>query len=126
MDICVDFDGTCVTHDFPEIGRSVGAEDVLRRLVGAGHRLILFTMRSGEHLEEAVGWFHEQQIPLFGVNTNPTQGKWTSSPKAYGQMYIDDAALGVPLLAMGHARTFVNWPEVERLLEQRGLFATQQ
>jgi hypothetical protein len=122
MEICIDFDGTCVTHDFPEIGRGIGAEDVLRRLVEHGHKLILFTMRSGEGLEQAVDWFASQKIPLYGVNINPTQQQWTSSPKAYGQLYIDDAALGVPLREIGHKRPYVDWAAVEQLLDRRGLF----
>ena len=44
--ICIDFDGTCVTHDFPKMGKDIGAVPVLKRLVGRGHKLILWTMRS--------------------------------------------------------------------------------
>jgi len=32
MDIVIDFDGTCVTHDFPRVGKDIGAEPVLRKL----------------------------------------------------------------------------------------------
>lgn len=46
MDICIDFDGTCVMHEFPEVGQDIGAVPVLKKLVEAGHNLILFTMRS--------------------------------------------------------------------------------
>ena len=46
MTINIDFDGTCVTHDFPNIGKSIGAERILKRLTDNGHQLILFTMRS--------------------------------------------------------------------------------
>ena len=46
MDIVIDFDGTVVTHEFPKIGRDIGAVPVLKELVANGHRLILFTMRS--------------------------------------------------------------------------------
>jgi len=42
----IDFDGTCVTHKFPKIGKEIGAVPVLKKLVEQGHRLILFTMRS--------------------------------------------------------------------------------
>jgi hypothetical protein len=122
MEICVDFDGTCVTHDYPEIGRSIGAEFVLRRLTVCGHKLILFTMRSGDHLQEAVDWFKLREIPLYGINVNPTQQRWTTSPKAYGQLYIDDAALGVPLVTPSKGRQYVDWGRIERLLAERGLF----
>ena len=30
MDIIIDFDGTCVTHEFPNIGKDIGAEKVLK------------------------------------------------------------------------------------------------
>lgn len=44
--IGIDFDGTVVTHDFPKIGKDIGAVPILKRLVDNGHKLILFTMRS--------------------------------------------------------------------------------
>lgn len=45
--IAVDFDGTCVTHDFPAVGTDLpGAEQVLKALISAGAKLILWTMRS--------------------------------------------------------------------------------
>ena len=34
--INIDFDGTCVSHEFPEIGRDIGAVPVLRELVETG------------------------------------------------------------------------------------------
>ena len=114
MDIVIDFDGTVVTHDFPNVGTDIGAVPVLKELVANGHNLILFTMRSdivepyskspeivtesGNYLTDAVNWFKDNEIPLYGVQRNPTQDTWTSSPKAYGQIIIDDAALGCPLL----------------------------
>ena len=119
--IAVDFDGTCVTHEFPDVGRSIGAEPVLKRLVESGAKLILWTMRSDtkerNHLSEAVGWFKFNGIPLYGIQRNPTQDSWTSSPKAYAQLYIDDAALGCPL-KQGEPgeRPFVDWEQVEEML----------
>jgi len=98
MKIAIDFDGTCVTHEYPNIGRDIGAVPVLKRLVEAGHKLILNTMRSGPQLEAAVNWFKDHDIPLYGVNEDPGQKEWTQSPKVFANMYIDDAALGCPLL----------------------------
>jgi hypothetical protein len=126
MIICIDFDGTCVTHEFPEIGEDIGAEPVLKKLVENGHKLVLFTMRSdgqdkGDVLSDAIRWFDERGIPLYGIQTNPDQRSWTTSPKAYGHIYIDDAALGVPLVRHEDGRPYVNWKKVERLLELRGL-----
>ena len=55
--IAIDFDGTCVTHAYPDVGREIGAPRVLHKIVDAGGQLILWTMRSGSHLEDAVNWF---------------------------------------------------------------------
>lgn len=120
--VAVDFDGTCVTHEYPDIGADIGAQRVLERLVAEGHQIILWTMRSGDKLEEAVDWFHRNRIPLFGIQRNPTQDTWTDSPKAYAHLYIDDAALGCPLIhnrALAE-RPYVDWGWVETILEGQG------
>lgn len=115
--IAVDFDGTCVTHAYPEVGVDVGAIPVLCRLAGDGHRIILHTMRDGDHLSAAVAWFAHNNIPLFGVNHNPTQSKWTASPKVYAHLYIDDAALGCPLLwDEVTQRNYVDWKRIADML----------
>jgi hypothetical protein len=139
--ICVDFDGTCVTHEYPNVGKDIGAAPVLKKLVANGHRLILWTMRdnkgpvpiigtnetqSANFLQDAIDWFIENDIPLYGVQRNPGQDSWTSSPKAYAEIYIDDAALGCPLkYSMNNidheVRPFVNWAAVEEILKQKGL-----
>ena len=129
--IAVAFDGTVVTHDFPKVGKDIGAVPVLKRLIEEGHRLILWTMRcdsedtelAGKHLEAAVNWFKENEIELWGIQRNPEQDGWTKSPKCYAQLYIDDAALGAPLIIDPHFhnRAFIDWPQVELLLETEGI-----
>ncbi len=135
MDICIDFDGTCVTHEYPLVGRPIGAEPVLKALLEKGHQLILFTMRSDRtiksiwgtteenYLTDAVQWFKERGIPLYGIQMHPEQKEWTDSPKAYGQVYIDDAAMGCPLVfpEAGEDRPYVDWRKMKILLEQAGL-----
>ena len=121
MEICIDFDGTCVTHEYPNIGKDIGAIPILKKLVEKGHRLILFTMRSGKELREAVDWFEGNGIEWYGVNTNPTQSSWTNSPKAYGQLYIDDASLGCPLIYPPNERPYVDWEAVEIYLISKGI-----
>ena len=139
MEICIDFDGTCVSHEFPKVGKDIGAIPVLNKIVEAGHNIILFTMRSdieevssddydihkqgGEYLTDAVNWFIDNNIPLYGVNVNPKQYTWTKSPKAYGQLYIDDAALGCPLVVNTEIseRPFVDWNMVEQWLKLSGI-----
>ena len=139
MEICIDFDGTCVTHEFPRVGKDIGAIPVLNKIAEAGHNIILFTMRSdieevssddynihkqgGNYLTEAINWFIDNNIPLYGVNVNPKQSTWTKSPKAYGQLYIDDAALGCPLVVNPEIseRPFVDWNMVEQWLKLSGI-----
>lgn len=48
MTIILDFDGTCVTNEFPQVGKNIGAEFVLRRLQESGHKLVLFTARADD------------------------------------------------------------------------------
>lgn len=140
MTINIDFDGTVVAHDFPNIGKSIGAERVLKKLTDAGHQLILFTMRAnrgklratldptikdvtGKFLDDAVNWFKKNDIPLYGINTNPTQSNWTTSPKSYAELMIDDSSLGCPLKfdKTISDRSFVDWEKVEQLLIEKNL-----
>lgn len=130
--IAVDFDGTVANHVYPYIGQDVpDAVPVLRELVQVRTPLILLTMRSHQErdpksglttLQAAVRWFEEREIPLFGVNENPTQSVWTSSRKVYANMYIDDSALGCPLREfVGFQRPAVDWVRVRGLLVERGI-----
>lgn len=123
MTIAIDFDGTCVMHEYPKIGKeNEGCVDVLKELVREGHKLILYTMRSGKTLKQAVDWFKERGIPLWGINENPTQSAWTVSPKIYANMYIDDAACGCPLIydKSKSGRPFVDWNAVKIILLRNG------
>ena len=112
--IAVDFDGTLVTHEYPEIG--VEVPEAIRWLKACelyGVRLILWTIRDGEALEQAVAWCRAHGLELWGVNENPDQASWTKSPKVYASVYIDDAAFGVPMTYRANGkRPFVNWREV--------------
>jgi|688.fasta_scaffold455636_3 hypothetical protein len=148
MVIAIDFDGTCVTHEFPNVGKDIGAAPVLKQLVDNGHQLILFTMRSnrgekgeikdptiedvtGPFLDDAIRWFKDNDIPLYGIQSNPTQREWTTSPKCYAQLYIDDAALGCPLIHgeftdngekyLRYPRPHVDWFKVKEYLLANGL-----
>ena len=144
MIIAIDFDGTCVSHQFPNVGKDIGAVPVLKRLIDHGHRLILWTMRAdcrnntgfsdcvpeihnGPFLTEALVWFEEKNIPLWAVQRNPEQDSWTTSPKCYAQLYIDDSALGIPLIHPegGTERPYVDWKVTEYLLERMGLFVSR-
>lgn len=130
MYICVDFDGTVVDHRYPEMGEP--APDAFKWLIRFqkyGAHLILFTMRSdgGPYdnvLSQAVSLLENNGVKLYAVNNNPAQREWTTSPKVFADIYIDDSAIGCPLIhPRGFARPCVDWkkvgPRVEHMLLSR-------
>lgn len=116
--IAIDFDGTICQHpgkEFPAIGPPVPhAIKVMKRLQEAGHQLMLWTMRDGAALETAQEYLEQQGIDMWW-NENYAQS-WSSSNKQYAHLYIDDAALGCPLIEVSGGRAFVSWYEVEQTL----------
>lgn len=127
--IAVDFDGTIVEQNFPDIGREVpGAIYWLKRWREAGALLILWTMRSngrpqryGNLLNDAIIYCASRGLVFDGVNEGPGDREWTGSPKAYAHCYVDDAAFGCPLVRRGGSRPYVDWevvgPAVLRQIE---------
>lgn len=109
-------------HEYPKIGEDVpNAVEVLKKLNENQVKLILWTIRSGEYLQEAVNWFVEREIEIWAVNKNPQQRFWSKSPKAFAPVYIDDAAIGCPLkLSSDGSRPFADWLQIQRLLEEIG------
>lgn len=123
--ILVDFDGTCVQHQYPQIGEDIEhGENVLRKLVEHNHQLILYTMRDKKELEDAIQWFKNKNINLYAINENPTQKDWTTSNKIHGDISIDDINLGIPTKYNEKLqRKYVDWYEIEKLLEKEGYFS---
>jgi len=125
IDIVLDFDGTCVAQVYPGVGGEIGAVPVLRELTEAGHRLILFTMRCNrdDGLLDATNWFRKWDIPLYGIQSHPNQKEWTDSPKAYGELIIDDRSLGIPTTFRKSLSDvpYVDWYQTRLLLKKRGL-----
>ncbi len=117
MIIAIDFDGTIVEHEYPKIGRPVKwADETILELIKKGHKIILYTMRGGKYLDEAVNYCKDLGIEFYGVNHNPDQDSWTTSPKAYANFYIDDAAIGCPLIHSLYKRPYVDWISVREWL----------
>lgn len=124
MIIAVDFDGTVVKHEFPNIGApNPGAIETLKELVENGHKIILYTIRSAKTLEDAIKWYSDNEIPLYGVNKNPQQHRFSTSPKVYAKLYIDDAAFGAPLLTdfdedlNPTSKPYINWNKIRKHLK---------
>ena len=83
--IAVDFDGTVVTHAYPEIGDDA------------------------------------REIPLYAINENPSQQRWTSSPKVHADLYIDDSSLGCPIRFVdGVKRPVADWTRIREQLVREG------
>lgn len=129
--IAVDFDGTIVEHDYPHIGPEVpGAIDALKRFQTCGATIILWTMRCGDELLDAVAFLRRRGIAIAYANQHPDDREWTTSPKVYAHVYIDDAAFGCPLVHPNElnglppgSRPYVDWsiitPFVIEMIKQR-------
>ena len=99
MIIAVDFDGTIVEHEYPRIGREIPfAIDVLKRLQQQEfHQLILWTVREGELLKEAVEYCRERGLEFYAVNSDFPVDIDIDIPvsrKLKVDLFIDDRNLG--------------------------------
>ncbi len=98
MIIAVDFDGTIVEHKYPEIGRERPfATSTLRKLIEEQHRLILWTVRRGKELEEAVNWCKERGVEFYAVNRSYPEEVIEENKaccKVNADLFIDDLNLG--------------------------------
>lgn len=99
MLIAVDFDGTIVEHRYPEIGREIPfAVETLKKLQSDGHKLIMWSVRADEHLQEAVDWCKERGLVFYAVNRDfpeeDIENNINYSRKLQVDMFIDDRNLG--------------------------------
>lgn len=99
MTIAVDFDGTIVEERYPEIGAERPfATETLKMLIRDQHRLILWTVREGKLLEDAVNWCKERGVEFYAVNKDyPEEKKEYNnhfSRKIKAEVWIDDRNLG--------------------------------
>ncbi len=100
MIIAVDFDGTIVTHKYPAMGKEIPfAIKTLKLLQKKGHKLILWTYRSGKDLDKALEFCKKRGLTFYAVNNNFDGEEFdnTYSRKIYADIYIDDRnLLGLP------------------------------
>lgn len=99
MIIAVDFDGTIVEHEYPKIGKEkIFATETLRQLINDGHRLILWTVREGELLDEAVEWCRQRGVEFYAVNKDFPEENISKneqfSRKIKADVWIDDLNVG--------------------------------
>lgn len=99
MTIAVDFDGTIVEHRYPEIGKELPfATETLRMLIADRHKLILWSVREGKLLEEAVEWCRERGVEFYAVNKDYPEEDLSKnqhfSRKIKADVWIDDRNIG--------------------------------
>ncbi|MBQ0061604.1 MAG: hypothetical protein KBT15_07530 [Bacteroidales bacterium] len=99
MVIAIDFDGTIVEHKYPEIGRERPfAFETLKKLQADHHKLILWSVREGELLDDAVNFCKEHGVEFYAINRDyPEEEKGANrhfSRKLKADMFIDDRNLG--------------------------------
>ena len=72
MVIAVDFDGTIVTHDYPRIGKPIpfAIHTLLKLQQEDHHPLIVWTVREGDLLKEAVDYCASKGLEFYAVNSN--------------------------------------------------------
>lgn len=96
--IAVDFDGTIVTHEYPKIGVELPfATATLKMLIRDHHRLILWTVREGQLLQEAVDWCKERGVEFWAINKDYPEEELDQnnySRKIKADYFIDDRGIG--------------------------------
>ena len=99
MTIAVDFDGTIVTHRYPEIGEELPfATDTLKMLIQDRHKLILWSVREGKLLDDAVEWCRQRGVEFYAINKDypeeDTEKNRHFSRKLKVDLWIDDRNVG--------------------------------
>ncbi len=107
--IAIDFDGTIVEDEYPGIGKPIiFAFDTLKKLQDKGHRLILWTYRSGKHLDDAVQFCKDHGIIFYTVNKSFPEEEFDAkySRKINADYFVDDRNIG----------GLLGWGEIYQLL----------
>lgn len=97
MRVAVDFDGTIVENEYPQVGKPmVFAFETLKELQKRGFVLILWTVRTGKLLEEAVDFCRQNGVDFYAVNRNhPEEEVDAETPRKLDvDVFIDDRNLG--------------------------------
>lgn len=122
--IAVDFDGTIVEDAYPKIGKPMlFAFDTLKMLQQKGHRLILWTYRCDDKLEEAVKFCKDNGIIFYAVNNSFPEEKYDGavSRKIHADLFIDDRNIG-GFLGWGEIYQMITNSKPEQPEKKKGLF----
>lgn len=97
LTLATEFDETIVENNYPGIGRErPDATYALKELIKRGHRIILYSHRTGNELEAAVNWCMERGITFWAINpvTKEKKKRHTCIPKLKADLYLDGRNLG--------------------------------
>ena len=99
MVIAVDFDGTIVTHRYPDIGDEIPfATETLKMLIKEHHKIILWSVREGKLLQDAIDWCRKRGVEFYAVNKDYPEEKVEYnnhfSRKIKADLFIDDRNIG--------------------------------
>lgn len=130
MKIYLDFDGTVVEHRFPKIGKyNDGAIEVIKKLQGANHQIVLNTYRADvgdESLNEAIRHLNKLDVNSFLVQPSKIHPISFDMEffKAKGYMFIDDQCPGTPLkdAEMTTFGLMVDWFELDKILTKHNIY----
>lgn len=95
--VAVDFDGTIVENEYPKLGKpQLFAFETLEVLQKRGFVLILWSVRKGKLLEEAVEFCRQNGVEFYAVNRNhPEEIFDPETPRKLDvDVFIDDRNLG--------------------------------
>ena len=119
LKIVLDIDGTVFYHRYPKLGDPLPGWEYIKGWVDDGAILNISTMRSNVALTQALDGLDKLGIPYAGVSKDTGQEKWTSSPKCYGHIIVDDTCCGIPLGIDSHGRDFVLLDQVDKLIRNK-------
>ena len=107
--IAIDFDGTIVEDAYPNIGKPIiFAFETMKKLQSEGHRLILWTYRTGKQLQEAVDFCKQEGIEFYAINKSYPEEEFDDkvSRKIHANLFVDDRNIG----------GFIGWTKVHKLV----------
>lgn len=120
MIIAVDFDGTIVTHGGEPVPYAI--ESI--RSIQEYHNIVLFTERTDAALRDAELYLLRRGVILYGINSNPELPSW--NPKLIVDMYIDDKALGCPLITSPLGESYVDWISVMKIIKKKVYYGEKE
>lgn len=115
MIVAIDFDGTIVEDQFPDIGKMrIGAKEAINKLYDAGYTIIIWTCRTKIHKARCVEFLARNGIKFHYINesckTNVMKYGGIDTRKVYADIYVDDKGLLKPL---------PSWEDIHDMIRDR-------